>query len=253
MHLLLGYKVDHINNFILNLSVKGMAKLKPYCVMQAAPITPEILFQIAGTLDFKDPASIVYWCLFLFAIFLLARKSNLVPTSRKDFLSKRFPLKKNVKVLKSCLIVNMNWTKTIQTGERVLQIPLVPIKDSILCPVSAFKKMCKLIPTTEESPLFVLPTKKIVTYNMFQNKLRFLIQKISLNPAMYSSHSFRRGSTTLLFRAEIPADKIQLMGDWRSDAYKKYLSFTLHDKLKISKIMSYHIIKSQSVPDQTAE
>ena len=217
MHLLLGYKADHINNFILNLSVKGMAKLKPYCVKQAAPITPEILFQIAGTLDFKDPASIVYWCLFLFAFSLLARKSNLVPTSRKYFLSKRFLLKKNVAVHKSCLIVNMNWTKTIQTGERVLQIPLVPIKDSILCPVSAFKKMCKLIPTTEESPLFVLPTKKIVTYNMFQNKLRFLIQKIGLNLAMYSSHSFRRGSTTLLFKAEIPADKIQLMGDWRSD------------------------------------
>ena len=98
MHLLLGYKVDHINNFILNLSVKGMAKLKPYCVKQAAPITPEILFQIAGTLDFKDPASIVYWCLFLFAFFLLARKSNFVPTSRKDFLSKRFLLKKNVEV-----------------------------------------------------------------------------------------------------------------------------------------------------------
>ena len=113
--------------------------------------------------------------------------------------------------------------------------------------------MCKLIPTTEESPLFVLPTKKIVTYNMFQNKLRFLIQKIGLNPATYSSHSFSRGSTTLLFRAEVPADKVQLMGDWRSEAYKKYLSYTLHDKLKISKIMSHHIIQSRSVPDKTAE
>ena len=45
MHLLLGYKVDHINIFILNLSVKGMAKRKPYCVRQAAPMTPEILLQ----------------------------------------------------------------------------------------------------------------------------------------------------------------------------------------------------------------
>ena len=158
-------------------------------------------------------------------------------------------MKKNVEVHKSFLRVNLNWTKTIQTGERILQIPLVPIKDSILCPIKAFKRMCKLIPTSSESPLFVLPNNKVVTYNMFQRKLRFLIQKIGLDPAKYSSHSFRRGSTTLLFRAEVPADKIQLIGDWRSDAYKKYLSYNLEDKVKISRILSQYINTSQSVPD----
>ena len=54
MHLLLGYKVDQINSFILNLSVKGIAKLKPYCVRQAAPMTPEILLQIASILDLTN-------------------------------------------------------------------------------------------------------------------------------------------------------------------------------------------------------
>ena len=241
MHLLLGFKVDHINNFILNLSVKGMAKLKPYCVRQAAPMTPEILIQIASVLDFKNPDSLVYWCLFLFAFFLLARKSNLVPTSSKDLKNRHFLLRKNVEDHKHFLIVNLNWTKTIQAGERLLQIPLVPIKESILCPVRAFKNMCKTIPTSDESPLFVLSNKKIVTYNMFQRKLRFLLHKVGYDPTKYSTHSFRRGSTTLLFKAEVPADKIQLMGDWRSDAYKKYLSYDLEDKLKISKIMSRHI------------
>ena len=70
MHLLLGYKVEHINIFILNLSVKGIAKLKPYCVRQAAPMTPEMLLQIASILDFTNLESIVYWCLFLFAFCL---------------------------------------------------------------------------------------------------------------------------------------------------------------------------------------
>ena len=138
----------------------------------------------------------------------------------------------------------VTWTKTIQTGERVLQMPLVPIKGSILCPVRAYKKMCKLIPSSDESPLFVLSNNKIVSYNMFQRKLRFLLQKAGLDSAKYSTHSFRRGSTTLLFRAEVPADQIQLMGDWRSDAYKKYLSYDLSDKIKISKVMSKFINSS---------
>ena len=35
IHLLLGCSVDHINKFILNLSLKGIAKLHPYCRKQA--------------------------------------------------------------------------------------------------------------------------------------------------------------------------------------------------------------------------
>ena len=49
---------------------------------------------------------------------------------------------------------------------------------------------------------------------------------------------------TLLFRAEVPADQIQLMGDWRSDAYKKCLSYDLSYKIKISKVMSKFINSS---------
>ena len=55
---------------------------------------------------------------------------------------------------------------------------------------------------------------------MIQKKLRFLVQKVGYDPTKYSTHSFRRGGATLLFKAEVPADKLQLMGDWRSDAYK---------------------------------
>ena len=90
MHLLLGYSVDNINKFILNLSLKGIAKLHPYCRKQAEPITPEILISIADSLNLSVTNNLVYWCLFLFAFFLMARKSNLVPTTGKDLLEKKF-------------------------------------------------------------------------------------------------------------------------------------------------------------------
>ena len=35
MHLLLGYSVEHINDFLLNLGIKVIARLHPYCVRQA--------------------------------------------------------------------------------------------------------------------------------------------------------------------------------------------------------------------------
>ena len=98
MHHLLGYPVDHINSFLINLSIKGIARLKPHCVKQSCAITPELLLQMSSVLDLSDPSDIVYWCLFLFAFFLFARKSNLVPSSKKDFKEKKFLLGKKKKV-----------------------------------------------------------------------------------------------------------------------------------------------------------
>ena len=89
MHYILGYPTDNINNFLLYLSLKGIARLKPHCVQQALPITPDMLVQMYSFMDFSDPNDLVYWCLFLFAFYLFARKSNLVPTTKKDLKSKK--------------------------------------------------------------------------------------------------------------------------------------------------------------------
>lgn len=244
MHLLLGYPTDKINQFILNLSLKGIAKLNPYCVKQSEPITPEILLNIAEKMNFSEKINIVYWCLFLFAFFLLARKSNLVPTTLKDLTEKKFLLRQDVQDHGNHLLVSIKWTKTIQKGERVLQIPLVKIEDSILCPVRAYKSMCKAVPAQLYSPLFILPNGKPITYNQYQSKLRYFIQNIGLDPKRYSSHSFRRGFATLLFKAKISSEKIQLMGDWRSDSFKRYLCFPLEDKLQVANFMGNYIVKS---------
>lgn len=243
MHLLLGYSVEHINKFILNLSLKGIAKMHPYCKKQAEAITPEILVKIANSMNFSNKTDLVIWCLFLFAFFLLARKSNLVPTSHKDLMQKKFLLRKDVIDYENHLIVTMRWTKTIQKGERILQIPLVKMTDSILCPLRAYRLMCRFIPASADDPLFSLSHHKCVNYRLYQLKLKEYILKIGLDPKDFSSHSFRRGGATLLFKAKVPADKIQLMGDWHSDAYKKYLSFSLDDKIIVAKNMRDFIQK----------
>ena len=73
-------------------------------------------------------------------------------------------------------------------------------------------------------------------------KIKELIEKIVLNPDNYSSYSFRRGGTNFAFKAGVPADMIQLHGDWRSDAYKKYLSLTFKDKIRVAEKMSELIL-----------
>ena len=245
MHYILGYATDKINDFLLNLSLKGIARLKPHCVQQALPISPDMLVQMSSFMDLSEPNDTVYWCLFLFAFYLFARKSNLVPTTKKDLKSKKFLLRKNISSEEGFLLVTMHWSKTIQYGERTLQTPLVPIPGSILCPVAAYNAMCSQVKAKSDAPLFSLPNGKYVTYSNFQSKLRGLISKLSLNPNLYSSHSFRRSGATWAFQSGVSSELIQLQGDWKSDAYRRYLTFSLDDKLVVAMKMKQHILQTQ--------
>lgn len=78
--------------------------------------------------------------------------------------------------------------------------------------------------------MFTLPNGSIITYYLFQKKLRECISAIGLDAEKFSSHSSRRGFTTLAHRLDIPHSHIQILGDWKSDAYKNYLELNWSDK-----------------------
>jgi len=79
----------------------------------------------------------------------------------------------------------------------------------------------------------VLKRGSPVTYSMFQDKLRLVLSKCGLDASSFSTHSFRRGFATFAFRNNVSADEIQILGDWHSDVYKRYISLSVQDKLDI--------------------
>jgi hypothetical protein len=86
---------------------------------------------------------IVFFGVFLlFAFFLMSRKYNLVPDSVHSFDDKKQLTRGKVFINKGVAIVAFEWTKTIQSGERRLKIPLVNIPGSVLCPVNAYIRIC---------------------------------------------------------------------------------------------------------------
>ena len=242
MHYLLGYSTSQINEFLVNLSLRGIERIKLHLVKQAKAITPEILILMHKYFDFSDAADTVLWCLFLFAFFLFARKSNLVPDSLHS-QNRKCLLRKDVEVFDNFLVVHIHWSKTIQFGQRKISLPLVRIHGSVLCPVTAFENMCKMVPALSLDPLFSLPEKKCITYYLYQTRLRYFIQRIGLNPEDFSTHSFRRGGTSYAFHSKVPTELIKMHGDWKSDCYQQYLSFSLEDKLLVASNMRASILK----------
>ncbi|CAC5409966.1 unnamed protein product [Mytilus coruscus] len=216
LFLLLGLHVDMFSSYELKLTMKGLDRKLKHLPKQAFPITFEILGKFREHLNLNTPLDATYWCLFLFALLLISRKSNLVPLLTKKFDKNKQLCRGDVTVFPSLIIVAFKWTKTIQLGNRILRIPLLAYPLSKFCPVNVYKRICSLNPCTSDGAAFSC-TKKgkcmPITYNQCQNKLRELLCIIGLNPKLFSSHSFRRGGATLASKAGVSPSSIQLMGD----------------------------------------
>ncbi|VDI43592.1 Hypothetical predicted protein [Mytilus galloprovincialis] len=244
MHLMLDKPFVHLDEFSVKLLLKGITREKQHLPQQALAITVDMLLDINRVINHDDPKQCTIWCLFLFAFFLMARKSNLVPDSKMSFDIDKQLTRNKVILEGNIAIVIFNWSKTIQMGNRILKIPLIENTRSALCPLRAYRNMCKLIPAAGDSPAFLFPSKhKLVpvTYTDFQRYIKEFISKIGRNPRLFSTHSFRRGGATFAFESKVPAELIQVHGDWASDAYKLYLQFSLSEKVSVAKAMTKFI------------
>jgi hypothetical protein len=63
--------------------------------------------------------------------------------------------------------------------------------------------MFKVVPGTSSDALFILPNCKPITYYMYHNKLRLILNNLGMDSSLYSSHSFRRGFATLAFKNNV--------------------------------------------------
>ena len=81
LHNILDLKFPE-TTFHLKLGLKEIRKTLAHFPIRMEPMTPKILSKIYALLDFSHTC---IWCLFLFAFFLFARKSNLVPENKKRF------------------------------------------------------------------------------------------------------------------------------------------------------------------------
>ena len=202
-------------------------------------------------MDLSTAEDTTFWCLFLFAFHCMARKSNLVPDSYGAFDPEKQLSRGRITAAPHGLTVTWSWTKTIQFGEREHVVPLIPIRSSLLCPVTAYLRMCLLTPAALHDPAFAFRNKagilRPILYAHLQSMLKRLIQAIGLDPADYSSHSFRRGGCTFAFSANVPSELIKRHGDWRSDCYQRYIDMGTEQRLALSTRVRQHILTGENL------
>ena len=213
----------------------GIRRTLKHKVKQAQPITIEILKRILPFVDVSNSKQLAIWVALLFCFVLFLRKSNLVPNSRIHDpihqLSRR-----DIKIDQGLMIVHIKWSKTIQFGQRKLQIPMEEYKDSNICPLKWLCIMVNRIPAGGTHNLFLFWHNGLillVTYRDLTIQMRKWLQLAGTEaPTTYSSHSLHRGGCLHAFENSVPESAIMILGDWVSQRYCRYIDLTVETRLK---------------------
>ena len=239
--------ISNFNNFpfpdltipLFQYQFKGLARSLCHTTHRASPINPAILLKILQFLDLSDPFQASFWAVVLCGFLLFARIGNLLPKSKKYDHAKQLS-RSDVFVAQDAVIFSLKWTKTIQTAERVLQIPLYSNSQSDLCPKFALFNMISVSPGHSQDHLFSYSTSKglqVITQSVFISFLRKVLSQAGFDASKFSGHSLRRGGASHAFSKGVPSELIKSHGDWKSESYLIYLDFTMEDRLLTTKLM----------------
>ena len=118
-------------------------------------------------------------------------------------------------------------------------MPIPRIPGFILCPVSMLQYYFHQVPHLSSGliPLFLYQSGlqfHIFTYPLFLHLLRQKLSIFGYKVSNYSGHSFRHGGASFAFSLCVPHELIQQQGDWKSDAYLRYLSKPLIQRLQVA-------------------
>ena len=225
------------------LTQRALRRIMGDSVRVTHPVTVDILLNIFQHFDLSNQFHICMHALFLVAFFSFLRISNLVPYALADCHSDNayFLKRQDVSFTASGAVLRVYRTKTTQFKQRVLEIPLPFIPNSILCPVTALKRYFCTVPVLASLPLFIVRhgrSLKPILAAHFNQFFISCITTLGLEPGNFSSLSFRQGGATFAFNCGAPTEFIKVQKDCRSDAYLVYLKLSTKKELDILQAIS---------------
>jgi hypothetical protein len=247
VHLECGYDNPLHHNWTVTTVLRGIKRDHGSPPNQMMPITPQILRSIHSKLDLSRNVHRAFWAACVCCFFTFFRKSTLLPLNTTHDCSTEI-CRRDVTFHPNNAVINVKHTKTIQFGQRQLQVPIPCVPESVLCPVTAIKNLWRLsnnIPP--RAPMFAYPTQQVrdgryiyrhLTQHQFTRLLRLTLTAAGYPAHKFTPHSFRRGGASFSLACGIPVEVIKAQGDWRSNAVEAYLTPSLDQRIKLSQTLS---------------
>ena len=241
MHLEVGLP-NPLDDWEVSIVKKGILRTHGQPPKQKLPITPVVLKAMYNQLNLLDSLDRAFWCACLVGFYGYLRKSTLLPKTATQSTKHHLCCGDISWTDEKCFNVTVRHSKTIQFGQRELTIPMSGDGTSHLCPVKALMHMFDGLPPEPDRALFSYKDNngvvKALDYGMFVKCLKLTLLKANYNPKDYSGHSLRRGGASFSFSIGLSPLIIKLRGDWKSNAYQKYIFVTDDYNQKAAKALS---------------
>jgi hypothetical protein len=242
LHGATGHKFPE-QDFLLETTMQGLKRKLAGTPKQVLPIDPVVLRRMFLFVDTRKVSDLCAWVGFLLAFYCLFRKANLCPKSSYDSSPSVVLKRGDIEIDDELgqVLVYVNFSKTNQYMHRSHVIPIPRNDDPALDLFSHIKLLFSRVKATPESPALSYSAKQFINHRTFTEKLKVLIRKAGLDPSLYSGHSFRRGGASYLYSIGGTTLMVQVLGEWSSQVYTRYLALSVEDRLEAQELMSKHI------------
>ena len=259
LSILIEAPVDVFSHIHVKLGLKGIRRLKLHTPKQAKALSPAIMLAMQKLVDTSKPRELAAWAAISLGFACFMRKSNLVPNAASSFDPKRQLCRSDVQVAEhhSCLTVRVKWSKTNNFASRQILVPVMALPGHPLCPVRAYLDALQAVPLdnirpSDVSAFSIPPIRRTakhaaLSYPMLTVYLKRWLSLAGYDESLFSTHSIRRGGATAAFDAEVPGELIQLVGDWSSPVYQRYLEISTQRKLAVAGKLKRHFLKLAGV------
>ena len=240
-----GYDIN-LHHPVLDLYLKACKKTMSNQSHPKSPILPAHLVLIPTVLT-KSPIHRAFHAALLVQFFSCIRKSNLLPASSSALKSHMHLKRADIVSTSDSIILVLPWTKTLQSKDNIHTIPIAKMDGAAINPVQVYQDFVADNPVPMNFPAFAYRQAgevRILTQYQYIDILKKSLESLGIPSANFSSHSVRRGGTSLLFESGLSTQLIQHHGTWKSNCYTRYITLNHTQKLKPSQAMLNHFIKN---------
>ena len=230
------------NNFGLDETLQGLKRRLKGTPLMALPIDPRILRRMYKHIDTRKTYDLAMWCGFLVAFYCLFRKANVVPKDT-NFDPACILTRGDIEIDHQGrqVLVYVNFSKTNQFMKEFHVIPIPANSDPALDLFRHLKSLFSKVDAPDTAPAFSYTKDSFVKHRSYTVMLKSLLSKAGLDPARYSGHSFRRGGASYLYSIGGTTLMVQVLGDWSSQVFTRYLHLSIDDRLQAQELIALHI------------
>ena len=233
LHKLYGYDAQFTSNYVVKFTLAGLRRL----MGDPQPNRPTLHVQdplaMYKVVDVKNVEERAMWACIVLGFRSLLRKSNMLWSHASD---KHILKRAAVNFFPWGMLLTVSSTKTIQYGQRTINIPITAAPGSPLCAVFWVQQHLVDVPsTTPDTPLFQIPkgsSQVPLSYSKVLGYLKTLLRKTGRDSENVGVHSLRRSGACYMHSIGLTLEDIRQAGDWQSLAALIYLARPLQGRIE---------------------